>query len=185
MGLFGDIGKDIRGDWATAVNSKQAQKMSDPSAPVSAWPNMITGFEVGGKFLFHAASSVVLESFHALGTAMAGSTVQGDGKKKDDDSGGDDSGGHGSDNMYSGQAVGQYDTYSNYYTNNHENTLIHAPSGDVTLYAFNNIPITTNGTNSFAHLTDWINHLLKCCCIECTVRSVVWNSLENSMKDME
>lgn len=142
MGLIGNIGKDVRTEWG---NLKK--QTNDPGKP---WINQIGDTAL---FTFDVAASTVLETFSSFGKAVGSAVIQQDDNKKKDD-GDDGSGGHGSDNMYSGQAVGQFDTYSSYYTGDHENNLAHAPSGDVTLYAFNNIPITTNGTNPFAHLTD-------------------------------
>jgi hypothetical protein len=145
MGFWKDLATDERNNW----NAYMKKVTPSTIKPTSPWDTVNL---IGNTLLFegHAAASVVLETANAVGGLFAGASDVGDKNKKDKQ---DDGGSHNTNDTFSEQAVGKFDQYSNFYTNDHANTFIHPPDDNVTLYKYNNIPITTNGTQVFGHMT--------------------------------
>lgn len=165
MGLWNNIGTDERNDWNSYTSKLKAINWSNKQSFGDQWKNAGKFFDATGSAVLQMGSAPLIEGFQSLGSTIANGSDVG-GKKNENTNqtqnnagAPGDGGGHNSFNMYGEQAVGTYDQYSNYYTNAHDSTLIHPPDDNVTLYKFNSIPITTNGTNVFGHMTTADTHL--------------------------
>lgn len=145
MGYFGNLKKDYRTEW-NAFQSNIDDLHTDKATTVGGALRTIgKELEYGSSFLLNAGASTVLQAFSSAGATLAGATVQ-DGTSSVP-------GTYGTSGTFSQENVGAYDTYSSFYTFAHPDNF-KAPTGDgITLYAFNNIPITTNGQTGFQHVS--------------------------------
>lgn len=152
MGLFSNIVADERNNWS--VFSKSFKGLNYDAISDKPWKQGLAtewdALKLTAGWALKSAWSPVGEVANTLGQTIADASNVGANGDANNGRGGQNNSG-GPNNMYSDQAVGKFDSYSSFYTSSHANTLVHPPSDNVTLYAFNNIPITTNGTNTFGH----------------------------------